>query len=579
MKPFTSYIIPSQFEATPISILDLEPTTATVETSLNGKQTIPVSKIFYENEPTSYALVTNEIIERDGFTLNKNIQTLDFSTIGYFKGDSYKQLASYISAPPFTSSDNTWNYPKDSIPQRALDVHFGANLTLDYYFDQFNRNGVDGFGAQTLLNAVAPLEINPGTREVEDGHNAYWTSLNFTYEGITYGMMVYLDGQNRGVMDSSGVIAGIDILGHELSHGMTQYTAGLVYAGESGALNESISDIFGTLVKAYSKDRDFQSDDWTWTMGEGFFEIRDMKDPERFNQPSVYQGLHWTNTNSLLDHGGVHTNSGVPNHWFALATDGSSSGPHADSEDLSHTNGNGYTNTIRGLGLEKTQGVVYRALNNYLKSDSNFLDAREATLQAARDLTRQRVSDAYPGVPKLTRSDVKQIKAAWNAVGVGGGTKPSDLSRTEASEESPDFNGNKKNNEFVGNDADNTAKGKSGFDLLHGGDGKDRLFGGKDNDVLDGGDGNDLLKGGSGYDRFLLSPGKDKIKDFEPGVDRVIWDGTVSIVSSETNYPILEHALGETHLVGTDYADFIGGIAHSTQGVIDFNSLLESSHS
>ena len=569
MNPFKSFIIPSEFEATPISVLDLESTTATVETSLNGTQTIPVSKIFYENKPTSYALVTNEVIEKDGFILNKNIQTLDFSNIGFFNNDYYKKLISYISAPPFESSDNTWAYPEDPISQRALDIHFGANLTLDYYFDQFNRNGVDGYGAQTLLNAVAPLQIDPGTRDVEDGHNAYWWGENFTYEGITYGMMVYLDGQDRGIMESTGVIAGIDVLGHELSHGLTQYTAGLVYKGESGALNESISDIFGTLVKAYSKDQDFQSDDWTWTIGEGFFEIRDMKDPESYNDPSVYQGRYWRNTNfNSYDNGGVHHNSGVPNHWFALATDGSSSGPHADSESHFHTNGNGYTNTIRGLGLEKTQGVVYRALNNYLQSDSNFLDAREATLQAARDLTRQRVSDAYPGVPRLTRSDVKQIKAAWNAVGVGGGTKPSNLRTTEASEETPDFIGNKKNNEFVGNDANNTAKGRSGFDLLHGGGGKDRLFGGKDNDVLDGGDGNDRLTGGAGYDRFLMSPGKDKIKDFEPGVDRIIWDRTVRIVSSETNYPILEHALGETHLVGTDYGDFIEEIPFSTQGVI-----------
>ena len=84
MNPFKSFIIPSEFEATPISVLDLESTTATVETSLNGTQTIPVSKIFYENKPTSYALVTNEVIEKDGFILNKNIQTLDFSNIGFF---------------------------------------------------------------------------------------------------------------------------------------------------------------------------------------------------------------------------------------------------------------------------------------------------------------------------------------------------------------------------------------------------------------------------------------------------------------------------------------------------------------
>lgn len=572
-NPFQSYIIPTSIEAKPISILDLEPATAKVQTSLNGIQTLPVSRIFYKDRPTTYALVTHEEVVRDGFVLNKDIQTLNFSNIAIPSGMSYDLLLKYIEAPPFEDQSNRWEFQEDSIWQRALDVHYGANLTLDYYFDQFNRNGVDGFGGQTLLNAVAPLQIDSSTREVEDGHNAFWSGTNFSYAGETFGMMVYLDGQNRATEDgqSVGVIASIDVLGHELTHGMTQYTANLEYQGESGALNESISDIFGTLVKVYSKDKSLESSDWTWTIGEGFWEIRDMKNPEKYDNPSSYQGLYWFNTMSNVDQGGVHVNSGVSNHWFALITDGTKAGSRVEKNDQPHTNINGYISKIRGLGLSKAQGVVYRALNNYLEQDSGYADAREATLQAAEDLTRKRVADAYPGVPKLTKSDVNQIKAAWDAVGVGGGTKPSNLKTTKASADRPDFVGNQNNNRFIGSDTKNSAKGQSGFDRLYGFGGPDKLHGGSGHDVLDGGAGNDRLSGGRGYDRFILSPGRDKITDFTPGSDRMIWEeGTVNILQSKDDYPIFVHSDGETHLLNVRYSDFVDPfmLVASTQGLI-----------
>ena len=571
-KLFQSWIIPPSIEIEPISILDLEPATATVQTSLNGIQTLPVSRIFYENKPTTYALVTHEVIERDGYVLNKDVQTLDFSNTIYNGSPQYGPLKAYIEAPPFEDSSNRWEFPDNSIQQRALDIHYGANLTLDYYFDQFNRNGVDGFGGQTLLNAVAPLQIT-AEREVEDGHNAFWTGFNFSYKGQTFGMMAYLDGQDRGMgMDNVGVIAGIDVLGHELTHGMTQYTAGLTYQGESGALNESISDIFGTLVKVYSKDKNLDSGNTNWKIGEGFWEIRDMKNPEEFNHPGNYQGPNWINTTAEFDHGGVHTNSGVSNHWFVLATDGTATGSGADENAQTYTNANGYTSKVRGLGLHKTQGVVYRALNNYLSPDSTYADARNATLQAAEDLTRKRVADAYPGVPRLTSSDVKQIKAAWDAVGVGGGLNPSKLKITRASDGIVDFLGNKKNNRFIGNDLNNKASGKSGYDQLYGFAGKDNLNGGSGNDVLDGGVGNDRLRGGKGYDRFILSPGRDKITDFTVGSDRVVWsEGKVIITESMDGYPILMHDGGETHLLNVEYDAFTStrGLALSTQGLIE----------
>ena len=573
-NPFYSLIIPSTYEIKPISILDLEAKEAKVKTSLNGKQTIPVSKIYFKDKPTTFALVTHETITRDGFTLNKNVQTLDFSETAYIGNDALYNLAKYIEAPSFESTTNQWSAPKDSIKQRALDIHYGSNLSLDYYFDKFNRNGVDGFGGQTLLNAVAPLKIDIQDREVEDGHNAFWTSRNFTYAGETFGMMVYLDGQDRSAHNdqSHGVIASIDVLGHELTHGVIQYTANLKYQGESGALNESICDIFGTLVKAYSKDKNLEKRDWSWIVGEDFWPIRNMLNPEEHENPcaGTYQGPYWVNTEFLeYDNGGVHINSGVANRWFALATDGTFSQAKGSRGNQSITNPNGFTINIRGLGLHKTQGVIYRALNNYLHPNSDFSDARKATLEAAKDLTRRNVADAYPGVPKLTKSDIKQIKAAWDAVGVGGGTVPSKLQKATSNSDRINFQGDSGNNHFIGNSDNNNAKGKSGFDILDGHEGNDKLHGGSANDVLNGGPGNDRLTGGTGYDKFILSSGKDTITDFQPGLDRVIWDdGMVNIYASKTGYPVLEHLEGSTHLINVDFGDFIDKLAISTQGGI-----------
>ena len=573
-NPFYSLIIPTTYEIKPISILDLEPKKATVKTSLNGTQTIPVSKIYYQSRPTTHALISNETITRDGFTLNKNVQTLNFSEIAYIGDNTLYNLAKYIEARPFEDKNNRWKRPANSIEQRALDIHYGSNLTLDYYFDHFNRNGVDGFGGQTLLNAVAPLQINIQDREVEDGHNAFWSGQNFTYAGETFGMMVYLDGKGRTSENdqSHGVLASIDILGHELTHGVTQYTANLKYEGEPGALNESISDIFGTLVKAYSKDKNLEKRDWSWIIGEGSWPIRNMMNPEDHEDPcpGTHQGPYWVNTKLLAyDHGGVHTNSGVANRWFALATDGTSSQAQGSKAHQSNTNPNGFSTDIRGLGLHKTQGVIYRALNNYLHPQSDFTHARKATLQAAKDLTRHKVANTYPGVPKLTKSDVKQIKAAWNAVGVGGGILPSNLQTTKASEQDANFQGTSDNNHFIGNSDNNNAKGESGFDILDGHEGNDKLHGGSANDVLNGGPGNDRLTGGKGYDKFILSSGKDTITDFQPGLDRVIWEeGSISLHASTTGYPVLKHSEGATHLINVNFEDFVSSLATSTQGDI-----------
>jgi Zn-dependent metalloprotease len=284
-----------------------------------------------------------------------------------------------------------------------------------------------------LLNAISPIMKQNGERE--SGHNANWNG-SFQYDGKVYGMMKYYDGVARDkdtkeLFGDVGLIAGIDVLGHEVTHGVTESTANLVYSGESGALNEGFSDIFGTNVKAAVEGLDNEKNpNWTWTMGDGWWPIRNMANPNEYGNPDTYLGQFWE-SDPLIDNGGVHINSGVLNYWYVLATEGSGNlGPGRETADLligsheSYTNDNGYAYAVKGIGMKKMQGVAYRALVKYLDSDSDFEDARKATIKAANDLTKAKVAKLYPGVPRLALSDVETVISAWNAVGVGGGFEP-----------------------------------------------------------------------------------------------------------------------------------------------------------
>jgi len=176
----------------------------------------------------------------------------------------------------------------------------------------------------------------------------------------------------------------IDVLGHEYMHGVTQSATvggnGLEYHGESGALNESISDIFGTAL-----ERHILPNDWNWLIAEELGanrHFRDMAMPgsipnqpslARVTQPDRYNGPNWANTcGSCGDFGGVHTNSGVMNRWFNMLCTGF----------------NNPNNTIKVNAIDFNQAlaIVYKALNTYVQQYSNYADMRNSTIYAARDL-------------------------------------------------------------------------------------------------------------------------------------------------------------------------------------------------
>ena len=426
-------------DSSPISLRGLFPAKTLADTPRNGKRLIDSSFVLLEDYEEAFGLITSgRASSVYSLPFEKNIQTLDFRDVVIPKADpTISRLKGFISAPAFTSNDNQWtsaDFDNDTIARGALDGHFGASQTLDYLYDNFYRNGLDDNGS-TVLIGVAPKGLDEAG-EVEDGHNAYY-SETFNYEGEKYAMVTLLDGvarteQFKERFGDIGLVAGIDVLAHELTHGLTHETANLAYQGESGALNESFSDIFGTNVKRIAMGTNSQGQpNWSWTLGENLFPARDMSNPNTFKQPDTYEGKFWVDPSSEKDHGGVHINSGVQNYWYALLVEGSgNNGAGLATPDLllgsheNYTNDNGFNYNVKGIGFDKAQGVAYRALVNYLQEDSTFIDSREATIRAAIDLTDSSIANLYPGVPTLDLSDVDSVRDAWDAVGVGGGLSP-----------------------------------------------------------------------------------------------------------------------------------------------------------
>ena len=171
--------------------------------------------------------------------------------------------------------------------------------TFDFYEQKFGKTGIDTNGS--VINGFA--HYGPATA------NAFWDGESLLF------------GDGDGV--SSFPFTTIDIVAHEYTHGITQYTAGLYYQYQSGALNESFSDIFGVTLDFWT-----DSANANWDLGEQAFAsgipIRSFSNPKAQGQPDTYYGDFWCNCHHSIDNGGVHTNSGVQNFWYYLLVNGGS---------------------------------------------------------------------------------------------------------------------------------------------------------------------------------------------------------------------------------------------------------------
>jgi Zn-dependent metalloprotease len=269
----------------------------------------------------------------------------------------------------FTNTSNAWNL--GGVNKYATDAHWGAEMTYDYFLNKHSRNSINNAGFR--LDSYVHYDVNYG--------NAFWDGQRMTYG----------DGSS-----GTSPFTALDIAGHEITHGLTTFTANLVYQDESGALNESFSDIFGVSVEFVA--RPTQSN---WLMGEDLgFTIRNMQNPNAKGDPDTYFGTYWAALGGA-DNGGVHTNSGVQNFWYYLLTVGGSG-----TNDI----GNAYT--VNGLGLDKAGKIAFRNLTVYLTTSSQYADARFFAVQSAADL----YGACTPEVASVTN--------AWYAVGVGAAYQP-----------------------------------------------------------------------------------------------------------------------------------------------------------
>ena len=279
-----------------------------------------------------------------------------------------QQSKDYSTAVDFIDNNNYWANVNAAKDQYATDAHWGAEMTYDFYKTVFNRNSIDNNGF--ALKSYVHYDVNY--------FNAFWDGQEMNYG----------DGDKS---DNNQPLTALDVCGHEITHGLTSFTAALNYSNESGALNEGFSDIFGTCIEAYA--RPTKKD---WLIGSDFETIRDMSNPKAYSQPDTYKGKYWAKgLLAFLDNGGVHTNSGVLNYWFYLLVHGGSG-----------TNDNGLTYNVKGIGIAKAQAIAYRTLTTYLVPTSVYKDARTYSIKAAKDL----YGASSPVVTQVTK--------AWNAVGV-----------------------------------------------------------------------------------------------------------------------------------------------------------------
>ncbi|MFF5634788.1 M4 family metallopeptidase [Streptomyces sp. NPDC012825] len=249
-------------------------------------------------------------------------------------------------------------------------AYAGLGATFDLFLNAFGRDSIDGSG----------LPLTASVHYDRDYANAFWNGEQ----------MVFGDGDDEIFLDFT---LPVDVIGHELAHGFTQYTANLEYFSQSGALNESVSDVFGSLVKQYALGQSAEEADWL--IGEGLFHpdvrgraLRSMKAPGTAYDDDVLgkdpQPAHMDDyVRTSGDNGGVHINSGIPNHAFYLAA-----------------------TELGGNAWERAGRIWYDVMTGgALTPETRFAEFAAATAKAAKD----RYGDG---------AEIQAVLKSWAAVGV-----------------------------------------------------------------------------------------------------------------------------------------------------------------
>lgn len=266
-----------------------------------------------------------------------------------------------LKTTDFTDADNNWSaaeFNNAAFDNAALDAHWGVSSTYDYFKNTHNRNSYNNAGAalKSYVHYSSAYE------------NAYWSGSE----------MVYGDGAS-----TFAPLTSLDVTAHELGHGICEYSANLVYSRESGAINEGLSDIWGSVV-----ENAFAPTKQNFLIGEDITKIspyylRSMSNPKSglSAQPDTYLGTNWKAATSSCtptqsnDQCGVHYNSGVLNHFFYILTQGKTG-----------TNDKGNSYSVTGIGFAKSAKIIYRMETSYLSSNSTYANVLTYAIQSAKDL-------------------------------------------------------------------------------------------------------------------------------------------------------------------------------------------------
>lgn len=417
----------------------------TVHTRYAGTQTINVKQItgtpvvnpaldpnsgltMVSSHPTTgsdigYIAGSNTYVLMDD-TKGAGIETYDMNTVGGLPVSL--PAAVYSQSKSFTDVDNNWDSTEhargtaydgsneienDDI---AWDAHWGAGVVYDYWLQKHNRLSFDN------NNSKIKSYIHYGPAY----DNAFWNGS----------VMTYGDGSGTAATGFKALTS-LDVCGHEIGHAICSSTSDLAYVGESGAMNEALSDIWASCIEHYAMTRagstvplgKYRSFYIGEQIGADYdHPLRRMDNPKAQSNPDTYGGENWINpvcTATLVnDECGVHTNSGVLNHWFFLLTAGSLNGTRptglgaanyymADSDDELRDapgvpNGGG-SYRVNGVGFDMSEKVTY-VMETLLTSTADYNEAREVSIQAATALSGDPCSPL-----------VESVTNAWYAVGVG----------------------------------------------------------------------------------------------------------------------------------------------------------------
>jgi Zn-dependent metalloprotease len=300
--------------------------------------------------------------------------------VGNYTTDLNGSTSATAAGTTFTDADDIWgNGLAGNRASAGVDAHYGAGVTFNYFKNVQGRNGIwnTGVGARS--------RVHYGTNYV----NAFWDGTQMTY--------------GDGVGNVKPLVE-LDVAAHEMSHGVTENTANLVYTGDAGGLNEANSDIFGAAVEFYANNA---SDTPDYLIGEKI-NINGNGTPLRYMDKPSKDGASrdcWSSTLGSLD---PHYSSGPLNHWFFLASEGSGA---KVINGVSYNSPTCNASLVTGIGRDVAARIWYRTLSTYLTSNSNYADARTGAIKSAKDLYG------------VASAQCAGIESSFSAIGVPSGAE------------------------------------------------------------------------------------------------------------------------------------------------------------